>query len=94
MELPKTSKGNKYVIVFQDFATKWPLVFPVPDQLTIRIVKLLTEQILPFFGVPDALLSDRGANLLSLLMLDVCKLLGVKKLNTTVYHPSAVRWNG
>ena len=87
MELPKTSKSNKYVIVFQDFATKWPLVFPAPDQLTIRIVKLLTEQIVPFFGVPDALLSDRGTNLLSHLMLDVCKLLGIKKLNTTAYHP-------
>ena len=41
----------------------------------------------PFFGVPEALLSDRGINLLSHLMLDVCKLLGIKKLNTTAYHP-------
>ena len=53
----------------------------------IRIVKLLTEQIVPFFGVPDTLLSDRGTNLLSHLMLDACKLLGIKKLNTTAYHP-------
>ncbi len=86
MELPKTSKGNKYVIVFQDFETKWPLVFPAPDQLTTRIVKLLTEQVVLFFNVPDALHSDRGTNLLSHLMLDVCKLLGIKKLNTTAYH--------
>ena len=86
MELPKTSKGNKYVVVFQDFATKWPLVFPAPDQLTVRIVKLLTKQVVPFFGVPDALLSDRGTNLLSHLMFDVCKLLGIKKLNITAYH--------
>ena len=91
MELPKTSKGNKYAIVFQDFATKWPLVFPAPDQLTIRIVKLLTERIVPFFGVPDALLSDRGTNLLSHLMLDVCKLLDIKKLNTTTYHQQCDR---
>ena len=32
MELPITEKGNKYVIVFQDFLTKWPLVFAAPDQ--------------------------------------------------------------
>lgn len=38
------------------------------------------------FGVPEALLSDRGTNLLSHLMLDVCKLLGTEKLNTTAYH--------
>ena len=87
MELPKTKKGNQYVVVFQDFLTKWPMVFPIPDQKAIRIVRLLVEQIVPLFGVPEALLSDRGTNLLSHLMLDVCDLLGVKKLNTTAYHP-------
>eukprot|EP00731_Ephydatia_muelleri_P015595 Em0009g19a len=87
MELPVTSQGNRYVVVFQDFLTKWPMVYPVPDQKTERIVKLLTEEIVPFFGVPEALLTDRGTNLLSHLMLDVCKLLGIKKLNTTAYHP-------
>ena len=87
MELPKTSSGNSYVVVFQDLFTKWPFVFPVPDQQSIRIVRLLTEHIVPFCGVPEALLSDRGANLLSHLMLDVCKSLGIRKLNTTAYHP-------
>ena len=28
----------------------------------------------PMFGVPEALLSDRGSNLLSHLMLDICRL--------------------
>ena len=87
MELPVTERGNKYVIVFQDFLTKWPMVFPAPDQKTARIARLLAEEIVPLFGVPDALLSDRGTNLLSHLMQDVCKLLGVTKLNTTAYHP-------
>jgi len=39
------------------------------------------------FGVPEALLSDRGTDLLSFLMKDICSLLGIKKLNTTAYHP-------
>ena len=87
MELPLTRKGNKYV-VFQDFLTKWPIVFPMPDQRAVRLVKLLVEQVIPIVGVPESLLSDRGKNLLSHLMGDVCKLLGVKKLNTTSYHPA------
>ena len=37
MELPVTERGNCYVIVFQDFLTKWPLVFPAPDQKAIQI---------------------------------------------------------
>ena len=41
----------------------------------------------PQFGVPEALLSDRGTNLLSHLMLDLCRILGINKLNTTAHHP-------
>ena len=39
----------------------------------------LTEYIVPFCGLPEALLSDHGAHLLSLLMLDICKSLGICK---------------
>ena len=87
MELPMTERGNRYVIVFQDFLTKWPLVFPAPDQKAIRIARLVAEEIVPMFGVPESLLSDRGANLLANVMTDVCSLLGITKLNTTAYHP-------
>ena len=87
MELPTTSKNNRYVIVFQDLFTKWPLVFPTPDQKAIRIAKLLAEQLIPMFGCPESLLSDRGANLLATVMQDVCELMGISKLNTTAYHP-------
>ena len=87
MDLPCTERGNKHVVVFQDMFTKWPLVFPVPDQRTERIARLLCEEVVPLFGVPEALLSDRGTNLLSHLMLAVCRLLGIEKLNTTSYHP-------
>ena len=87
MDLSVTELGNCHVVVFQDFLTKWPLVFPVPDQKAVRLVKLLTEEVIPLFGVPKALLSDRGTNLMSHLMLDICKKLGIRKLNTTAYHP-------
>ena len=90
MDLPCTERGNKHVVVFQDMFTKWPFVFPIPDQRAERIARLLCEEIVPMFGVPEALLSDRGSNLLSTLMLDVCKLLGVEKLNTTSYPPNAM----
>ena len=87
MELPKTQRGNKYVVVFQDFLSKWPMVFPVADQKAITLVKLLVEEAVPFISVLETLLSDRGTNLLFTLMLDVCEKLGIKKLNTTAYHP-------
>ena len=87
MDLPCTDRGNKHVVVFQDMFTKWPMVFPVPDQKAERVTRLRCEEIIPMFGVPEALLSDRGTNLLSHLMLDVCAILEIEKINTTSYHP-------
>ena len=85
MELPVTQQGKRYVILFQDFLTKWPLIYPAPDQKSIRIAKPLAKKVVPTFGVPEALLSDRGTNLLSHLM---HQLLSITKLNTTTYHPA------
>ena len=44
---------------------------------------------MPVYGVPECLLSDRGANLLAHIMQNVCQILGITKLNTMAYHPQA-----
>jgi len=31
--------------------SKWPMVYPLPDQKAEQIVKLLVEDVVPFFGV-------------------------------------------
>ena len=80
MDLPTTERGNNHVLVFQDFLTKWPMVFSMPDQKTKCIVQLLVEEFVSLFGVPEALLSDKGTNLLSYLMKDICSLLRIEKL--------------
>ena len=87
MDLPLTKQGNRHILVFQDHFSKWPMVYAIPDQKAHRIAQILCDEIIPMFGVPEALLSDRGTNLLSHLMKDVCQILGIKKLNTTAYHP-------
>ena len=75
--------------------TKLPLVYVMPDQRTERSVKILVEEIVMNFGVPESLLSDRGTNQLSHLMLDVSQLLSIHKLNTTVYHLQGIDlWKG
>ena len=58
MELPTTNRGNRYILVFQDFLTKWPMAFPMPDQKLHRIAELLVNEMIPQFGVPECLLSD------------------------------------
>ena len=87
MDLPTTERGNKHVVLFQDYFSKLPLVYPVSNQKTVILVAILTKEVIPLFGVPEALLLDRGTNLLSQLVSDVCSRLGTVKLNTTAYHP-------
>ena len=52
MELPCTESGNSYLIVFQDFLTKFLFMFPAPDQKSIRIAQLFTKEIVPIVSVP------------------------------------------
>jgi len=87
MELLKTFSGTRYVVVLEEFLSKWLVAFPLADKKTTTLVKLLVEEVVPFMGVPEALLSDRGTNFLSNLMVDVCEHLGIQKLNTEAYHP-------
>ena len=59
--------GIKYLVVFLDYLTKWVEAYPVPDQRAETIGRLLVENILCRHGLPEELLSDRGANFLSAL---------------------------
>ena len=72
-ELPLTINENRYTVIFQDLLTKWPMVYAAPDQKATRLAKVLLKEIVPMFGIPEALLSDCGTKLLSLLMQDVCR---------------------
>lgn len=70
-----------------DYLTKWPEVYAAEDQTAPTIAKLLVEGIVSQHGVPTNLLFDRGPSFLSKLVLGVCEMLGVEKVNTSAYHP-------
>ena len=87
MELQLTVHGNKYVIVFVDYLTEWVEAFPAEDQTSETIANLLFNEVICRHGVPEQLLSGRGTNLLSGVMMDVYSLTGIQKINTTASHP-------
>ena len=87
LKLPTSFEGNQYAVVFLDYLTKWAEVFPASDQTAQTVARLFVEGVVCRHGAPQELLSDRGPNFLSELFLEVCKLLEVKKVNTSGYHP-------
>jgi transposase InsO family protein len=87
IQFPQSHLGNQYAVVFVDYLTKWPEVYPTPDQSAATIANLLVREIISRHGVPSELLSDRGRAFLSGLLKEVQLLLGFKKVNTSAYHP-------
>ena len=47
----------------------------------------LYQGYISIFGAPARLLSDRGANFMSNILNEMCRILGIKKLQTMPYHP-------
>ena len=91
MELPLIANGNRYTIVFQALLQSghWSLPHRTKNK---KDAKLLAKEVVTMFGIP---LSDRGSNLSSYLMQDVCKLLGIQNIDTTAHLPQCngmVEW--
>jgi len=41
------------------------------------------------FGIPEVVLTDLGSNILSQLFQNTCKLLRIKRIHTTAFHPES-----
>ena len=87
LKVPMSTKGNQYLLVAQDYFSKWPFAKPMPDQKAERIVQILKDEVFTVVGPPQKLHSDQGRNFESRLLGDLCKAFGVSKSHTTPYHP-------
>ncbi|KAG5866373.1 hypothetical protein JTB14_021886 [Gonioctena quinquepunctata] len=80
--------GNRYLLTFQDYFTKYVEAIPLPDQKADTIARAFVENVIVRHGSPKRLLTDRGANFTSSLFKEVCKVLGIEKLQTASYAPT------
>ena len=85
--LPESEQGNVYVLVAADYFTKWVEVYAIPNQEAITVAKKLTDEMFCRFSPPEQLHSDQGRQFESELMKEICKLLNIRKTQTTPYHP-------
>lgn len=85
--LPTSQNNMKYLLTFQDELSKYTLAIPIEQQDAPTIAKAFVDNVVLKFGIPQVVLTDQGSNFLSELFKNTCKLLGVKKINSTSYHP-------
>ncbi|GFU00569.1 retrovirus-related Pol polyprotein from transposon 412 [Trichonephila clavipes] len=58
--LPRTASGNKYLLVVMDYFTKWPEVYPIPDQEAPTVAEAVVQHWISRYGAPLQLHSDQG----------------------------------
>ena len=84
---PNQSPRVTNVLLLQEHFTKHVLAYVTPNQTAETIAKFLYQGYISVFGALARLLSDRGANFMSSVIEEMCKILGIKKLQTMPYHP-------
>ena len=84
---PETADGNKYILVFSDYFTRWPEAFAIKNQTAEVIAQIFVEQIIFRYGVPKKLLTDQGTNFTGNVLKAVNELFQILKLQTSPYHP-------
>ena len=87
LEVPTSRHNNRYLMVIQDYMTKWVEAIPIPNQTAATITRELTT-VFCRYGIPDILHSDQGRNFESTILRQTVDAFGVTKSRTTAYHPA------
>ena len=84
--LPRSRSGKRYVLVVCDYATRYPEAIALhsidAEHIGEELVKLFAR-----VGVPKEILKDQGSNFTSQLLGKVYRLLYIKPIRMSPYHP-------
>ena len=89
--LPITPRGNTYILLITDRFSRRADMFPVTaGEFTAEgTANILVNKYIPLWGCPRTILSDNGLQFCSKFLQAVHQLLGMRKLATSSYHPTA-----
>ena len=80
------SFGLKYILVAVDYVSRWPEAQALANNDARVVVKFL-KKLFSRFGIPRALISDRGTHFCNALLEKTLKRYGVPHRLATPYHP-------
>ncbi|GKC90309.1 reverse transcriptase domain-containing protein [Tanacetum coccineum] len=79
-------KGKKYILVAVDYVSKWVRAQALPTNDARVVIKFL-KRLFARFGVPKALISDRGTHFFNSQLEKALQKYGVTHKLPTTYHP-------
>jgi transposase InsO family protein len=81
--------GNRYILTVQDELSKFLIAVPMGEQTAEDVAKAFVDNVILIYGIPQVILSDCGSQFLSETFKGICKLLGIKRMQTTSWHPQS-----
>jgi hypothetical protein len=96
--LPATTGGNKYILTWIDYTTRWAEAVVIPDKSAATVARAYLEHIICRWGAPLRIVSDRGPEFVNKVFTELHKLMDTQQWPTTPHHPQAdgmtERFNG
>lgn len=86
--LPKTKRGNEYILTIMDPTTRYPEAIPLKNISAKTVVKNLLH-FFTIFGLPAEIQSDRGTNFTSHLFENIVKELNIHHVMSSAYRPQS-----
>lgn len=83
---PCTDRKNRYILTVVDYATRYPEAVPLANIDTKTVAEALLD-IYSRVGIPREILTDNGSQFTSDVMKEVSRLLSIKHLTSSPYHP-------
>ncbi|KAK2721601.1 hypothetical protein QYM36_003783 [Artemia franciscana] len=84
---PITSSGNRYVLVGVDLFSSLVVLKCIPAMNTENTIKFLWENIISYYGLPEAVLSDHGSNFDNIEIKKMFSEINCKKIYSSPYNP-------
>lgn len=85
--LPMTNSGNRYLIIFMEYLSKWVVAAALPSFDANSVANILLYSVILVHGHVERFLTDNGKNFIAEAIIVICQRLGIKKVNTSVEHP-------
>ncbi|XP_068215800.1 uncharacterized protein [Palaemon carinicauda] len=83
---PPSEKGHQFILTMMDHASRYPDAVPLKNIDSESVAEALVDMF-SRVGVPEEILSDLGTQFTSDCMKEVARLLSMRQLTTTPYHP-------
>ena len=84
--LPRSSSGNKYILVVCDYATRYQEAIPMISVDAEHVAEALAT-LFAHVGVLSEILTDQETHFMSKLLSELYRLLHVRPIRTSPYHP-------